>query len=227
MSSYSKKRSNGGNSRNDDLPQSQQSEYDGLKLETTTQPRENCCTWKMAAVFLIIVAASLVLAWVVLPAEDIVAKYVPHFDEPANPYNGPEAGTPGENSGGGSDSDVPPGQTPDDGEGDLIGTVVPSFMQCPEGELCCNGSVDNCKLRVDEMMFGLVHNAMASEGLCIAFLSILCVPSLYSLFFIPLSGHSLPRAQFFITSSTPHVIAHVTDKKRRDSLLVTIIVWDL
>ena len=161
MSSISKKRTNGGSSDNH-LPQSQL-EYDGLIIETTPPPRENCCTWKVAAVFLVVVAASLVLAWVVMPAEEIVAKYIPKFEEPATPYSGPEAGMPGENSGGGTG--VPTSQTPDDTVDDEIGTVIPSFMQCPEGgELCCNGSVDNCKLRVDQMIFGLVHNAMSSEG---------------------------------------------------------------
>jgi hypothetical protein len=162
MSSTSKKRTIGGSSDND-LPQSQRLEYDGLIIETTPPPRENCCTWKVAAVFLIVVAASLVVAWVAMPAEHIVARYIPKFEEPATPYSGPEAGTPGEN--GGFGTGVPPSQTPGDTVDDGIGTFVPSFMQCPEGgELCCNGSVDNCKLRVDQMMFGLVHNAMSSEG---------------------------------------------------------------
>jgi hypothetical protein len=162
MSSITRTRTKGGSSGND-LPQSQQLEYDGLIIETTPPTRENCCTWKVAAVFLIVVAASLVLAWRVMPADEIVAKYIPKFDKPASPYTGPEAGTPGENDGGGTG--VPPSQTPDDTVDDGIGTVQPSFMQCPEGgELCCNGSVDNCNLRVDQMMFGLVHNAMSSEG---------------------------------------------------------------
>ena len=96
---------------------------------------------------------------------------------------GPEAGIPtntdesGGSSGGssnnqddsGEDNNVaigmPPSQTP--GEDDDMGSVsVPSFMQCPDGgnELCCNGSINNCKLRVNEMMFGMVHNAMSTEG---------------------------------------------------------------
>ena len=96
---------------------------------------------------------------------------------------GPEAGIPtntdesGGSSGGssnnqddtGEDNNVaigmPPSQTP--GEDVDMGSVsVPSFMQCPDGgnDLCCNGSINNCKLRVNEMMFGLVHNAMSTEG---------------------------------------------------------------
>ena len=41
-------------------------------------------------------------------------------------------------------------------------------MQCPDAssngsELCCNGSPLNCQLKVNEMMFAMVHNAMSSE----------------------------------------------------------------
>ena len=71
-----------------------QAEYDGLKPLTTSsnsraqQPRKNCCTWKVATVFLLFVAVLLVVIWLMLPAEDIVAKYIPEFSEPENPYLG-------------------------------------------------------------------------------------------------------------------------------------------
>ena len=60
---------------------------------------------------------------------------------------------------------MPPSQTPG-GDNDMGSVSVPSFMQCPDegNELCCNGSINNCKLRVNEMMFGMVHNAMSTEG---------------------------------------------------------------
>lgn len=131
--------------------------YDGL---IGHQNRPNCCTWKVATLFLFIVAASLVTAWVALPADDIVAKYIPKFDAPASPYAGPEAGIPGEN--GGSGSGINSQTTNMDNTG--IGTVVPGFMQCPSNnKQCCNGSTANCGLRVDQTMFALVHNAMSSE----------------------------------------------------------------
>mmetsp|Transcript_21269 Transcript_21269/g.38497 ORF Transcript_21269/g.38497 Transcript_21269/m.38497 type:complete len:445 (-) Transcript_21269:186-1520(-) len=153
--------------------QEQQLEYHGLMAVTGAPPRKNCCTWKVATVFLCFVAGALVLTWQLLPAEDIVAKYIPQFDEPVTAYSGPEAGAPssggvsddggaGGNDGGGITIGMPPSQTPADENG--AGTTIPSFMKCPEdGGLCCNGSPDNCKLRVDQMMFGLVHNAMSSE----------------------------------------------------------------
>jgi hypothetical protein len=139
-------------------------EYDGLigQQQQQHQNQPNCCTWKVATLFLFIVAASLVSAWVVLPAEDIVAKYIPKFDAPTSPYVGPEAGIPGENDGS-SNSQIG-GATNLDDSG--IGTVVPTFMQCPtnnNNKQCCNGSTTNCALRVDQMMFALVHNAMSSE----------------------------------------------------------------
>ena len=71
-----------------------QAEYDGLKPLTMSsnsrsqQPRKNCCTWKVATVFLLFVAVLLVVIWLMLPAEDIVAKYIPEFSEPENPYLG-------------------------------------------------------------------------------------------------------------------------------------------
>jgi len=139
-------------------------EHDGLIMATKPKQRGNCCTWKVATAFLFMVAIGLVVTWQLLPAEDIVAKYIPQFEEPMSPYTGPEAGIPSSDGGdidnGGISIDDPPSQNPSDD----IGVVVPSFMKCPEGdEECCNGSTDNCKLRVDEMMFGLVHNAMSSE----------------------------------------------------------------
>ncbi|KAL7551172.1 hypothetical protein ACHAWF_014372 [Thalassiosira exigua] len=165
--------------RQDSLPQSygdtcvessssprRQLEYD--RLLASSKPRRNCCTWKVAAVFLAFVAAGLVLTWQMLPAEDIVARYIPQFEEPANPYEGPEAGAPfvpekpdaNSEDGGGIDIGVPS----DAADAVAAGTVVPSFMRCPEGdELCCNGSPANCGLRLDQMMFGLVHNSMSSE----------------------------------------------------------------
>lgn len=166
------RRSNSGDPRlpqahHDQQQQQQQQpplEYGGLIGQQHHQNQPNCCTWKVATIFLFIVAASLVTAWVALPAEDIVAKYIPKFDAPSSPYVGPEAGIPGENdgSGGGSNSQTG-GTTNIDDSG--IGTVVPGFMQCPtnNNKQCCNGSVANCALRVDQMMFALVHNAMSSE----------------------------------------------------------------
>ncbi|KAL9181029.1 hypothetical protein ACHAXT_009834 [Thalassiosira profunda] len=140
-------------------------EYDGLLREHT---RGNCCTWKVATLFLALVAAALVVTWIVLPAEEIVAQYIPTFEAPESPYTGPEAG--GSSPGGGgtaNEGDVfwmPPSQTPADDETDVPGTTVPSFMQCPQnGQPCCNGSPANCKLRVNEMLFALSHNAMSTE----------------------------------------------------------------
>ena len=182
------------NNAQDQSVAQQQLEYDNLILSTTSssnQPKKNCCTWKIATLFLVCVAVGLVVVWVILPAEDIVAKYIPQFDEPDNPYQGPEAGggeqtstswgdidnTNSQDGSGGISIGMPPSTTPGGEEvNDDSGLIVPSFMTCPsstefrmttEGgdELCCNGSVSNCKLRVNEMMFGMVHNAMSSEGM--------------------------------------------------------------
>ena len=56
-----------------------------------------------------------------------------------------------------------PSKTPSDDE-NVANNTAPSFMEYPEeGGLCCSGSQDNCKLCVDQMMFGMVNNAMSSE----------------------------------------------------------------
>ena len=178
------------NARRDNQQQQQQQqhqddlEYNGLIAATTTidprTKRKNCCTWKVATIFLLCVAISLVVTWQLLPAEDMVVKWIPQFPEPENPYLGPEAGgeddnnaSSGNSGGGGNEGgatigNLPPSQTPSDGDAMTVGMEVPSFMKCPEnsgggGELCCNGSPNNCNLRLSEMMFGLVHNAMSSE----------------------------------------------------------------
>mmetsp|Transcript_15059 Transcript_15059/g.31971 ORF Transcript_15059/g.31971 Transcript_15059/m.31971 type:complete len:449 (+) Transcript_15059:249-1595(+) len=156
--------------------QQHQLEYNGLL--TKSLPRKNCCTWKVAAVFLFFVAGALVVTWQMLPAEDIVAKYIPQFDEPAVVYSGPEAGMSdgsswssggnskddGEGGDGGMGIDNMPTDPSEDGSVVEAGRTVPSFMQCPEGGgLCCNGNAENCMLRVDQMLFGMVHNSMSSE----------------------------------------------------------------
>mmetsp|Transcript_778 Transcript_778/g.1469 ORF Transcript_778/g.1469 Transcript_778/m.1469 type:complete len:225 (+) Transcript_778:563-1237(+) len=131
-------------------------------------PPQNCCTWYVAAAFLVLLAISLIVTWTMLPAEDIVMKYLPHFDEPENPYLGPEAGDPLD----GREDDLDGGEASADDDlvdiGDLpeevadgnyeIGTTVPTFMRCADGEECCNGSSSNCDLRLNEMMFGMVHS---------------------------------------------------------------------
>ncbi|KAL7464697.1 hypothetical protein ACHAXS_005038 [Conticribra weissflogii] len=131
-------------------------------------PPKNCCTWYVASAFLVLIAVSLIVTWTMLPAEEIVVKYLPHFDEPENPYLGPEAGDSMDGRvddlGGGegiADDDLVnvgdlPGVVAD--ESYEIGTTIPSFMKCVEGEECCNGSSSNCDLRVDEMMFGMKLN---------------------------------------------------------------------
>ena len=178
MSKYSNRRStigstigDGGGGRRDDGRPPPQDEYDDVMVGDvrrmddgeaypTSSSGANCCTWKVASIFLLLVAASLVVTWKVVPFEDIVDDYIPTFDEPTNPYTGPEAPAPP------ADGEITDGDD-DGGANDdaAIGTYVPSFMTCPnDGSLCCNGSSDNCVLPVSEMMFGLVHNAMSSEG---------------------------------------------------------------
>lgn len=152
-------------------------EYDGLMAQHA--PRRNCCTWKVASAFLVAVAVALVVTWQLLPAEDIVARYIPEFPAPEVAYSGPEAGSEagpssggnseddgagglgGENNGGGlEDAGLP---APDDAN--AAGAKPPSFMTCPSGGgLCCNGNAANCRLPVNEMMFGMVHNSMSTEG---------------------------------------------------------------
>ena len=147
----------------------QQVEYDDLLTTNAASayPAKNCCSWKVATLFLVLVATSLVLAWIAFPAEDIVAKYIPEFEAPENPYTGPEAGAPAGN--GGITIGMPPSQSPgeedEDASYDWSGNTVPSFMQCPEDgdATCCNGATINCKIPVNKMMFGMVHNAMSSE----------------------------------------------------------------
>jgi len=103
--------------------------------------------------------------------------YLPKFDAPENPYTGPEAGmVGGEGYGNGTMGGGSGGMTDDlfgnvdmttTTENEAPGTVVPSFMTCPSSsdnnQQCCNGSPANCPLPLDEMMFGMVHNAMSSE----------------------------------------------------------------
>lgn len=128
--------------------------------------------------FLFCVALSLIVTGVLLPVEDIIISYLPKFDEPANPYTGPEAGSeadrksplPGTTGNGIADGLPPP---PAAGGDSSIGTVVPKFMACPtDASLCCNGSSLNCGLRVDQMMFAVSSSDWpATESIHFEYLS--------------------------------------------------------
>jgi hypothetical protein len=144
----------------------------------STPPKKNCCTRPIASFFLLLVASALIATWQLFPAEEIAKTYIPKFDAPANPYTGPEAGSPGGEafnaSGGGGisfinddilgDFDINLPGFNDDSTNNSSSVTVPSFMTCPDdGSICCNGSTDNCVLTVNQMMFTMVHNAMAAE----------------------------------------------------------------
>ena len=151
-------------------------EYSTLVLRSSP-PKKNCCTRPVASVFLLLVAAGLITAWQLLPAEEIAKTYIPKFDAPENPYTGPEAGAPGGEAFNASDAgflgdvslgdfdiNLPGVSFGGDNDAGTSNVVVPSFMTCPSNNnLCCNGSASNCVLRVDQMMFSMVHNANAAE----------------------------------------------------------------
>mmetsp|Transcript_5809 Transcript_5809/g.12329 ORF Transcript_5809/g.12329 Transcript_5809/m.12329 type:complete len:462 (-) Transcript_5809:456-1841(-) len=131
-------------------------------------PKKNRCTLPVASFSLVVVAVALIVTWQVFPTEEIVVKFLPKFEAPASPYMGEEA--PGtatsdsdqNNGDGGIDIDIPlENEVPISDA-----TSVPSFMKCPIDsidELCCNGSPQNCELRVNETMFATLHNAMSTE----------------------------------------------------------------
>jgi hypothetical protein len=138
-------------------------EYDRL----VSPPKKNRCTVLVASIFLVLVAVALVVTWQVFPTEDVVVMFLPKFNPPASPYTGEEAGTTTSDNnidykgGGAIDIDIPlETEVPNS---DV--TSIPSFMTCPTDseQLCCNGSPQNCQLKVNEMMFATLHNAMATE----------------------------------------------------------------
>ena len=141
-------------------------EYNGRLV---SPPKKNRCTLPVASFFLVLVAVALIVTWQVFPTEEILVKFLPKFEAPASPYTGEEAGTSttsdnngnNDNGDGAIEIDIPlETEVP---ISDV--TSIPSFMQCPTGsdELCCNGSPQNCQLKVNEMMFATLHNAMSTE----------------------------------------------------------------
>ncbi|KAL7489944.1 hypothetical protein ACHAW6_015680 [Cyclotella cf. meneghiniana] len=169
-------RSNDSETNNNDNDNNDNNNNEFSTLVRTSPPAKNCCTRPVAAVFLLLVASALITAWQLFPAEEIAKTYIPKFEAPRNPYTGIEAGAPGGENFNGSDSGFGfnddlfgefnvnlPGIGTGGGTDDWTsGGAVPSFMTCQSQE-CCNGSSDNCILRVDQMMFTMVHNAMATE----------------------------------------------------------------
>ena len=144
-----------------DEAQADDDEYGRL----VSPPTKNRCTILVASIFLVLVVVALIVTWVVFPTEEIVVKFLPKFDAPASPYTGPEPGSDAtDTNNSGQEGEI--GTAFDNEEPIDDGyTSIPSFMTCPSSssELCCNGSTLNCQLKVNEMMFGTLHNAMAAE----------------------------------------------------------------
>ena len=146
---------------------SQSSTRDEDFSRLVSPPEKNRCTVPVAAFFLSMVAVSLIVTWQLLPKENIVVKFLPKFEAPDNPYTGEEAGPDattfdGNQNNGGADINI---DVPMENEVPISDAItVPSFMKCNDSdELCCNGSAQNCQLKVNETMIATLHNAMSTK----------------------------------------------------------------
>mmetsp|Transcript_34111 Transcript_34111/g.73931 ORF Transcript_34111/g.73931 Transcript_34111/m.73931 type:complete len:371 (+) Transcript_34111:261-1373(+) len=109
------------------------------------------CTWPVAAVFLVCFVATMILLLIFAPIEQGVAGAMPNFEPNQDQLewiinsNRPPTSAP---------TSVAVGTTPSEQY---------QFIQCNPSEECCNGNPLNCDLRLNEMSFATVHNAMSTK----------------------------------------------------------------
>jgi len=92
-----------------------------------------CCSWTKFCVFILFLGGALGAIFGLIDIEEIRGFFT------------------GSSTSGGTDSGG--------GDTEVVDTTPYVFMQCVEGEECCNGFASNCDLRVNELMYATVHNA--------------------------------------------------------------------
>ena len=158
-----------------------------LKKYILPDREKTLCNWQKVAVFFIVLAVSFVMLFFLIPIDSIAKSIIPDFD----PKN--ESGTvlgplptlapsikPGAIDGRPTAQPLPtapvvpittktPSPTPVTSTNTSISldgvTTTPADenTRCPAGEKCCNGLVSNCRLRLNEVMYASLHNAMDTE----------------------------------------------------------------
>ena len=119
--------------------------------------KKGACTWPLAIAFLLSLGATIILTLSLGPVEKGVSAAL------AKSLNFEPHGIGNDDGYADFIESLPPTVSPVDG-----GSSPPRYdaMRCAiqrgSGE-CCNGLESNCDLRVDEMAFAVVHNAMSTE----------------------------------------------------------------
>lgn len=108
----------------------------------------------------IVLAVAGILIWKFAPVDEAINSILPN-------YNATGGSGSSSNSGGGGGSGANNGGTTTSPEETVSPTASPTygFMQCSnpnDPTTCCNGLETNCDLRVNEIMYATLHNAMAT-----------------------------------------------------------------
>ncbi|KAG7359961.1 hypothetical protein IV203_035059 [Nitzschia inconspicua] len=110
----------------------------------------SCCTWPRIILMVIVLAVSGILIWQFAPVDEAINSILPTYNNTGSSSNVEGPSTGGSNEGG--STTVAPTESPQY-----------QFIQCDDdGQPCCNGLNSNCNLRVNEILYAMPHNAMAT-----------------------------------------------------------------
>jgi hypothetical protein len=123
--------------------------------ESKSEDKKSCCTWPRIILLVVLLAVSGVLIWQFAPVDEAIDKVLPTYNSTTGGDGDggeSEAGGGGGTGGGGSPTPSPTQE------------LTYQFNQCSQdgSGACCNGLDSICDLRVDEILYATVHNAMAT-----------------------------------------------------------------
>mmetsp|Transcript_6834 Transcript_6834/g.11907 ORF Transcript_6834/g.11907 Transcript_6834/m.11907 type:complete len:393 (+) Transcript_6834:142-1320(+) len=122
--------------------------------EAKEDEKGSCCTWPRIILLIIVLAVAGVLVWKFAPVDEAINSILPSYNSTSN-----GDGASGSGGGGGDGSGTTTGQ-------DTTSAPVESpgyqFVQCRDGQDCCNGLETICDLQANEVLYATLHNAMAT-----------------------------------------------------------------
>ena len=161
-----------------------------LKKYILPDSEKTLCNWHKVAVFFIVLAVCFVMIFFLIPIDSIAKSIIPDFDPQnvsgtvlgplptlapsikpivieARPTAQPLPTTPVAPTTETPPKTPPTPVTPSTNTSISLDGVTPTpadeNTRCPSGEKCCNGLVSNCRLRLNEVMYASLHNAMDTE----------------------------------------------------------------
>ena len=98
----------------------------------------------------IVLAVAGILIWKFAPVDEAINSILPSYGGGSNDNN--------------NNNNTNTGSPVDNNVATTAPTASPQyqFMQCTDGQPCCNGLSTNCNLRANQVLYATLHNAMAT-----------------------------------------------------------------